>query len=233
MDSHHDSRMAPLLKAEGIFKHYRLGGKRIEVLHGVDFELQAQGFVAIHGASGAGKSTLLHVLGGLDSPDSGELWFGNRSYRMLTGKSLAHFRNREIGFVFQAYHLFPEFSALENVCLPGKIARRPTDELRQIGFGLLDAVGVKDRSDHRPYELSGGEQQRVGIARALINQPSLILADEPTGNLDSVTGREITTLLETLRAERSFAMVLATHDQSIGERADRVVHLVDGRIRED
>lgn len=219
-----------LLTGTDLKKNYHIGRKTIEVLHGVDFELSKQDFVAIHGASGAGKSTLLHVLGGLDNPDSGDVCFKGQSFASMRGARLSRFRNDEIGFIFQAYHLFPEFSALENVCLPGRIARRPAAEVADSAQELLELVGLKHRLDHRPYELSGGEQQRVAIARALINSPSLILADEPTGNLDSVTGKEITALLEQLRAERSIAMVLATHDLSIGDRADRVVHLVDGKI---
>ena len=226
-----EHRVDSLLRAENIFKNYRIGRKTIEVLHGVDFTLEPQGFVAIHGASGAGKSTLLHVLGGLDTPDSGDLWFNGQSFRSMKRGRLTRFRNSEIGFIFQAYHLFPEFSALENVCLPGRIARRPVAELTEAGGKLLELVGLKDRMDHRPYELSGGEQQRVAIARALINNPSLILADEPTGNLDSKTGGEITALLEQLREDLSIALVLATHDLSIGDRAERVVHLVDGKMQ--
>jgi ABC-type lipoprotein export system ATPase subunit len=226
-----EHRVDSLLRAENVFKNYRIGRKTIEVLHGVDFTLETQGFVAIHGASGAGKSTLLHVLGGLDTPDSGDLWFNGQSFRSMKRGRLTRFRNSEIGFIFQAYHLFPEFSALENVCLPGRIARRPVAELTEAGGKLLELVGLKDRMDHRPYELSGGEQQRVAIARALINNPSLILADEPTGNLDSKTGGDITELLEQLREDLSIALVLATHDLSIGDRADRVVHLVDGKMQ--
>jgi lipoprotein-releasing system ATP-binding protein len=226
-----ESRREALLRAENVFKNYRIGRKTIEVLHGVDFILEAQGFVAIHGASGAGKSTLLHVLGGLDTPDSGDVWFSGQSFRSMKRSRLSRFRNDEIGFIFQAYHLFPEFSALENVCLPGRIARRSVAELTTAGGKLLELVGLKDRMDHRPYELSGGEQQRVAIARALINNPSLVLADEPTGNLDSKTGKEITALLEQLREDLSIALVLATHDLTIGDRADRVVHLVDGKMQ--
>ncbi len=219
-----------LLRAAGVKKAYHLGRKRIEVLHGVDIEVVEQDFVAIHGASGAGKSTLLHVLGGLDRADEGDVWFEGKTLRSFGGGQLARFRNGRVGFVFQSYHLFPEFSALENICLPGRIGRRPVGELQERAEALLEMVGLKDRMEHRPYELSGGEQQRVGIARALINEPCLVLADEPTGNLDSVTGREITELLAGLREELGIALVLATHDLSLGDRASRVVHLVDGKI---
>ena len=233
MNESKDSNGEFLLRAEGLLKNYHIGKKTIEVLHGVDFELGAEDFVAIHGASGAGKSTLLHVLGGLDTPDSGDVWFKGQSFRSLRGSRLSRFRNDEIGFIFQAYHLFPEFSALENVCLPGRIARHDPSKVAESATQLLELVGLKDRMDHRPYELSGGEQQRVAIARALINSPSLILADEPTGNLDSVTGKEVTALLEQLRRELSIALVLATHDLTIGDRADRVIHLVDGKIQSE
>lgn len=220
-----------LLVAQNVLKSYRIGKKTIEVLHGVDLEIAVCDFLAIRGVSGAGKSTLLHVLGGLDAADSGDVRFKGQSFRSLKRNALSRFRNQEIGFIFQAYHLFPEFSALENVCLPGKISRRHHGELVQKATELLERVGLKERLDHRPYELSGGEQQRVALARSLINEPSLLLADEPTGNLDSVTGQGITELLEQLRDELQVAMVLATHDLTIGDCANRVVHLVGGKIQ--
>lgn len=222
-----------LLQAEGVTKGYRIGRKRIEVLHGVDLAVGSGDFLAIHGASGAGKSTLLHVLGGLDVPDSGSVSFRGQALKKLRRSRLSAFRNQEVGFIFQAYHLFPEFNAVENVGLPARIARRPVERVKDEAVALLEKVGLGDRLDHRPYELSGGEQQRVGIARALINSPAILLADEPTGNLDSVTGKEITALLERLRADLDIALVLATHDLSIGDRADRVVHLRDGKIESD
>ena len=221
----------PLLVAANVAKSYRIGKKTIPVLREVSLELNARDFLAVHGASGAGKSTLLHLLGGLDAADSGEICFQGKSFQKWKRTDLARFRNREIGFVFQAYHLFPEFSALENVCLPGKISRRPTAALAQKSAALLEQVGLKDRMNHRPYELSGGERQRVAIARSLVNDPSLLLADEPTGNLDSVAGRQIIDLLETLRGERQIALVLATHDLEIGRRARRVARLDDGRLQ--
>ena len=221
----------PLLVAANVAKSYRIGKKTIPVLREVSLELNARDFLAVHGASGAGKSTLLHLLGGLDAADSGEICFQGKSFQKWKRTDLARFRNREIGFVFQAYHLFPEFSALENVCLPGKISRRPTATLAQKAAALLEQVGLKDRMNHRPDELSGGERQRVAIARSLVNDPSLLLADEPTGNLDSVAGRQIIDLLETLRGERQIALVLATHDLEIGRRAQRVARLADGRLQ--
>ena len=221
----------PMLAAVKVAKSYRIGKKTVPVLREVNLKLNARDFLAVHGASGAGKSTLLHLLGGLDTADSGEICFRGKSFRRWKRNDLPRFRNREIGFVFQAYHLFPEFSALENVCLPGKISRRPTATLAQKAAALLEQVGLKDRMNHRPCELSGGEQQRVAIARSLVNDPSLLLADEPTGNLDSVAGRQIIDLLETLRGERQIALVLATHDLEIGRRAQRVARLADGRLQ--
>lgn len=221
----------PMLTAANVAKSYRIGKKTIPVLREVNLELNARDFLAIHGASGAGKSTLLHLLGGLDTADSGEICFQGKKFQKWKRADLSRFRNRKIGFVFQAYHLFPEFSALENVCLPGKISRRPTATLTQKAAALLEQVGLKDRRNHRPYELSGGEQQRVAIARSLVNNPSLLLADEPTGNLDSVAGRKIIDLLETLRDERQIALVLATHDLEIGNHARQVAHLVDGCLQ--
>jgi ABC-type lipoprotein export system ATPase subunit len=173
---------------------------------------------------------LLHLLGGLDSPDKGEVWFDGHNLAKYPASDLAHLRNSKIGFVFQAYHLLPELDALENVCLPARIARMPPDQAEARGRELLSRVGLKERMEHRPAELSGGERQRVAIARALANQPDLVLADEPTGNLDSHTGGEIIDLLCSLVAERKTTLLIATHDASIAARAPKVVNLVDGRI---
>ncbi len=220
----------PLLAAQDLHKTYTLGRKSIEVLRGVSLELSAGEFVAIRGASGAGKSTLLHLLGALDLPTAGQIRFDGRSLNGLPAAELARFRNRHVGFVFQAYHLLPELSALENVCLPGRIQRRRAAEVERRGRDLLGRVGLGERLDHRPYELSGGEQQRVAIARALINEPPLVLADEPTGNLDSHTGDEIMDLLCVLRLEQRQTLVIATHDERVAVRAQRVLHLVDGTL---
>jgi lipoprotein-releasing system ATP-binding protein len=222
----------PVLEARGVFKTYTLGKNRLEVLHGVDFAVRRGEFVALRGASGAGKSTLLHLLGGLDRPGAGTLRFDRVELNRLSDDELARLRNRRIGFVFQAYHLLPELDALENVCLPARLQRRPAAEVEKIGRELLGRVGLGARVDHKPLELSGGEQQRVAIARALINQPELILADEPTGNLDSHTGDGIIDLLCELRAERNATLVIATHDARVAARAPRVVEMVDGRVRE-
>jgi ABC-type lipoprotein export system ATPase subunit len=187
-------------------------------------------FLALRGASGAGKSTLLHLLGGLDLPNAGEIIFDGSDLRALPARALARLRNRRVGFVFQAYHLLPELSALENVALPARMARLAARDAAAKGCELLERVGLGERLEHRPYELSGGEQQRVAIARALINQPDVILADEPTGNLDSHTGEEIIRLLCELREERRATLIMATHDARIAARAPRVVELVDGAI---
>jgi ABC-type lipoprotein export system ATPase subunit len=184
----------------------------------------------LRGASGAGKSTLLHLLGGLDTPNQGEVWLAGRNLAKLTPRELAKVRNREVGFIFQAYYLLPELDALENVCLPARMARTAAGKVEMRGRELLERVGLKERVEHKPYELSGGEQQRVAIARSLINEPDLILADEPTGNLDSHTGEEIINLLVSLRAEKQTTLVMATHDAKVAARAPRVIELVDGQI---
>jgi len=189
-------------------------------------------FLALRGASGAGKSTLLHLIGGLDTPNAGEIVFAGQNLATLSQSDLTHFRNRSVGFVFQSYYLLPELDALENVCLPARIARTPAAQASARARELLDWVGLKDRMDHKPYELSGGEQQRVAIARALINEPGLLLADEPTGNLDSRTGEEIIGLLKKLRAERQTTLIIATHDAKVAECAPRVIQLVDGQIQQ-
>jgi ABC-type lipoprotein export system ATPase subunit len=218
----------PLLCAKAVHKTYTLGQRALEVLRGVDLELRKGEFLALRGASGAGKSTLLHLLGGLDAPTRGEVWLAGRNLAALGRRELARVRNRAVGFIFQAYYLLPELDALENVCLPARMARTPAKNARARGHELLERVGLKDRADHKPYELSGGEQQRVAIARALINEPALILADEPTGNLDSHTGQEIIDLLCALRDEKQTTLVMATHDARVAARAPRVMELVDG-----
>jgi ABC-type lipoprotein export system ATPase subunit len=207
-----------------------MGKRSLEVLRGVDVEIARGDFVALRGASGTGKSTLLHLIGGLDTPNAGEIFFAGQSLTKFSEAELTHFRNRRVGFVFQAYHLLPELTALENVCLPARVARIATGTATQRASELLARVGLKDRLDHKPSELSGGEQQRVAIARALINEPELLLADEPTGNLDSHTGGEIIELLKSLRPEKSMTLVIATHDEKVAAHAQRVIQLVDGQI---
>jgi lipoprotein-releasing system ATP-binding protein len=220
-----------LLEARGVGKSYLMGQRTLEVLHHVNFTVRRGEFVALRGASGAGKSTLLHVLGGLDSPSAGEVWFAGQNLAHLSPLALAQFRNRQVGFVFQAYHLLPELNALENVCLPARMARVPVADAEAQGRELLARVGLAERVEHRPYELSGGEQQRVAIARALINAPALVLADEPTGNLDSHTGGGIIDLLCALQAERRTTLLIATHDARVAARAPYTVELLDGVIR--
>ena len=220
----------PILQATAVFKSYSLGKRRLEVLRGIDLTVQRGEFVALRGASGAGKSTLLHLAGGLDRPDSGTLLVAGTDLSTLSQTQLTTFRNRRIGLIFQAYHLLPELDALENVMLPGRMARRPAAEVRDEARELLTRVGLAERMEHRPYELSGGEQQRVALARCLINRPELILADEPTGNLDTRTGLEVLELLLSLGPERGTTLVVATHDSKVADRAGRVVVLEDGRV---
>jgi ABC-type lipoprotein export system ATPase subunit len=220
-----------LLSGRDIHKTYTLGKRSLAVLCGINLELARGDFLALRGASGAGKSTLLHLLGGLDTPTSGEVWLRGRNLATLSSRELARLRNEQVGFIFQAYYLLPELDALENVCLPARMARSPASKAEARGRELLKRVGLEERIEHKPYELSGGEQQRVAIARALINEPELILADEPTGNLDSHTGEEIIDLLCSLRAEKQTTLVMATHDMKLAARAPKIMELVDGRAK--
>ncbi|MEK7674377.1 MAG: ABC transporter ATP-binding protein [Verrucomicrobiota bacterium] len=231
--SEHDGKVGEeLLIARGLSKTYALGKRSLEVLREVNLTVPRGDFQALRGASGAGKSTLLHLLGGLDLPSKGEIWFAGQSLARLSAGALARFRNLKIGLIFQAYHLLPELDALENVCLPARMARLDAAQAEANGRHLLERVGLAGRMEHLPAELSGGEQQRVAIARSLINNPELVLADEPTGNLDSHTGEEIIELLCTLRAERNTTLIIATHDARVAVRAPRVIDLVDGQIQE-
>src|SRR5688572_30231063 len=220
----------PLVIARDLRKTYKLGRRPVLVLQGVTLTVNRGEFVALRGASGAGKSTLLHVIGGLDTVDEGEISVAGQPFHSISSGALSRFRTEKIGFIFQAYHLLPEFDALENVCIPGRIARHKSQEVNDRGRELLERVGLAARLDHRPYELSGGEQQRVAIARALINQPDVIIADEPTGNLDSHTGQEILALLQEIRAELNTTLLIATHDSEVANSAPRVIRLVDGQI---
>jgi lipoprotein-releasing system ATP-binding protein len=220
----------PILSARGLKKTYAFGKRTLEVLRGVDLEVARGDFVALRGASGTGKSTLLHLIGGLDSPNAGEIIFRGQKLSEFSESKLTNFRNRSVGFVFQAYHLLPELTALENVCLSARIARISAGDAAKRARELLGRVGLAERTDHKPSELSGGEQQRVAIARALVNEPELLLADEPTGNLDSRSGGEIIELLKSLRVEKQTTLVIATHDEKVAKHAQRVIELVDGRI---
>ncbi|HXC35466.1 MAG TPA: ABC transporter ATP-binding protein [Candidatus Acidoferrales bacterium] len=220
----------PLLLAKALTKSYAMGARSLEVLRGVDLDVARGDFLALRGASGAGKSTLLHLIGGLDSPNSGEILFDGRDIAKFSEADLTHFRNRRVGFIFQSYHLLPELTALENVCLPARIGRVTAAAAESRAVALLEQVGLKERFEHKPFELSGGEQQRVAIARALIVGPEMILADEPTGNLDSRTGLEIIELLKNLSVQTNAALIIATHDAKVAAAARRVVELADGRV---
>lgn len=233
-----------LIEAKSVYKTYRLGRIDVPVLRGASMGAERGECVAVLGASGSGKSTMLHLLGGLDradrvpgvSTDANELLFDGRSIRGFSAGELDRFRNRTVGFVFQFYHLLPELSVLQNAMLPAMVGAgrlgwaRKSSEVRARASGLLDRFGLSHRLGHRPVELSGGERQRVAIARALINQPEVLLADEPTGNLDAATGASILDALMDLRRERGQTMVIVTHDANTAARADRVVRLKDGVV---
>ena len=219
-----------ILSARELHKSYDLGRRKVEVLHGVSLEIASGDFLSLQGASGTGKSTLLHLLGGLDDPTSGEVFASGQSLSAMSSTRLAKWRNDEVGFVFQSYHLLPEFDALENVLLPARMAHANRAESQKRAESLLERVGLAKRMSHLPAELSGGEQQRVALARALINRPQLLLADEPTGNLDSKTGGEVLDLLCKLQSEANLTMIIATHDDKVAKRARRTVQLVDGLI---
>ena len=220
----------PILRTNDLHKSYDLGRRLIEVLHGVSLEIGEGEFLSLQGASGTGKSTLLHLLGGLDDPTSGEVFASGQSLSAMSSTRLANWRNGEVGFVFQSYHLLPEFDALENVLLPARMAHANRAESQNRAESLLERVGLAKRMHHLPAELSGGEQQRVALARALINQPQLLLADEPTGNLDSKTGGEVLDLLCELQSEANLTMIITTHDDKVANRAHQTVQLVDGLI---
>jgi len=222
--------VAALLEARDIEKTYRMGRVLVPALRGVTFEVAEGEFVAIFGPSGSGKSTLLHVLGGLDRPEEGEVFMEGTSFSKLNANELAEVRLRKIGFVFQFFNLLPRLAALRNVELPLALADVPEKKSMEKAREVLRLVGLEDRMNHRPSELSGGEQQRVAIARALINDPKIVLADEPTGNLDTTTGWEIVQLMKRLNEEKAQTFVVVTHDPSIAETADRVLQLKDGLI---
>jgi lipoprotein-releasing system ATP-binding protein len=227
-----ESTAAPLLAGEELEKEYRVGPEVVRVLRGVSVVVGVGEVVALVGASGVGKSTLLHLLGTLDRPTAGRvLWRGEDLFRRGE-PGLVRFRREEVGFVFQFYNLLGEMTALDNAMLPALVHRRPLREARARAAEALAEVGLADRLHHRPGELSGGEQQRVAVARALINGPQLILADEPTGNLDPKTSAVVFDLFLRLAAERRLAFLLATHNPELAKRADRVYRLVEGRARE-
>jgi len=218
-----------LIRVNDVYKHYMRLHAEIEVLRGVQMEIAAGEMVAIVGPSGAGKSTLLHLLGGLDQPSSGTIHYDDRALHQLREEELADFRNRHIGFVFQFHHLLPDFSALENAMMPALIQHRAVHEARRDAQQLLSDVGLGDRLHHRPGELSGGEQQRVAVVRALVNAPDVVLADEPTGNLDQAMGQSLQQLLRRLNKERGHTFIIVTHDREFAAQMDRAISLVDGK----
>ena len=202
----------------------------LEVLKGVDLQISKGEIVSLVGSSGAGKSTLLHILGTLDEADGGQVWLNNVQVNQLKGDELAGFRNRHIGFVFQFHHLLPEFTAFENVCIPGWLGVKKKKEVEARAIELLKMLGLSDRMHNKPSELSGGEQQRVAVARALINNPDIIMADEPTGNLDSTHARELHQLFFDLRKQFNQTFLIVTHNEELAAQCDRTVHMKDGRI---
>jgi putative ABC transport system ATP-binding protein/lipoprotein-releasing system ATP-binding protein len=219
--------MMPRLSARGLQRSFRIGGNRIQVLRGIDLDLAPGESVFLCGASGAGKTTLLYTIAGLETPEAGIVEFEGRSLYGLSGNALARLRNERMGFVFQSYFLLPELTALENVLLPSMIGGKNGESRAK---DLLDRVGLKDRMDHLPAELSGGEQQRVAIARSLVNDPSILFADEPTGNLDSKNGEVIIALLLDLAKADGRTLAVVTHDDRLASRGDRLVRIVDGLL---
>lgn len=215
-----------MLKATGIKKAYGT----LSILKGVDFEVAKGEIVSIIGASGAGKSTLLHILGTLDKPDEGTVELKGTVVNKLSGELLSVFRNKNIGFIFQFHHLLPEFTALENICIPAYIAKRSKKDAEKRAYELLDLLGLRDRAQHKPNQLSGGEQQRIAVARALINDPAIVLADEPSGNLDSANANALHQLFIDLRNNFNQTFVIVTHNEDLAKISDRVVTMRDGFI---
>jgi len=208
--------------------HKRFG--TVEVLRGVDIDIRKGEIVSIVGSSGAGKSTLLHILGTLDKADKGAVKLNEAEVNLLQGKKLADFRNKNIGFVFQFHHLLPEFTALENVCIPGWLAGRKRRDVETRAKELLTLLGLGERLENKPNQLSGGEQQRVAVARALINSPAIVFADEPTGNLDSANAKELHQLFFDLRKKFNQTFLIVTHNEELAQLSDRVLHMMDGKI---
>ncbi len=220
----------PFVTVTGLNKAYQTATQRLHVLRDVDLQVAPGEMVAIVGASGVGKSTLLHVLGGLDRADSGEIRVGDTELRSMNDEALVAFRNRHVGFVFQFHHLLPEFDAVENVEMPMRIARMRSGEAHQRAVDLLGRVGLAERASHRPNMLSGGEQQRVAVARALVMRPRLLLADEPTGNLDETTAHDLHALLREMHREHGLTSIIVTHNSALAASCDRVLRLEGGRL---
>ncbi|MDZ7860989.1 MAG: ABC transporter ATP-binding protein [Candidatus Krumholzibacteriota bacterium] len=221
-----------LIRVKGIKKIYEVGIQKIEAVAGVDVEIEKNEYVSIMGPSGSGKSTLMNILGCLDTPSEGEYYLNGAEVSNLNDDKLAYIRNREIGFVFQTFNLLPRANALQNVELPLVYAGLSTRERKQIAMEALDSVGLVDRATHRPNELSGGQRQRVAIARALVNKPSIILADEPTGNLDSKTGEELMALFNKIHQSGN-TIIMVTHEEDVARHSMRVLRLRDGKIESD
>lgn len=217
-----------LIEASGITKSFMTEAGELKVLKNISLTISEGEMCGIIGASGAGKSTLLHILGALDRPTSGHVLFQSQNIASMDDDALARIRNASIGFVFQFHHLLPEFSALENVMLPGLISGRPFSEIEEKSRSMLGELGLSPRTRHRPGELSGGEQQRVAVARALIQEPKIVLADEPTGNLDTATGNELFELLTDLNKRKGITFVLVTHNRTLSERCHRILEMADG-----
>jgi putative ABC transport system ATP-binding protein len=220
----------PVVRVTGVHKYFRRGSERIDVLKGLNLEVQAGEFFGLMGPSGSGKTTLLNLIAGLDRPSEGEVWVGEQCISQMTEGQLARWRTRHVGFVFQFYHLLPVLSAFENVELPLLLLPLAASQRRQQVETALDLVGLKDRMSHRPGQLSGGQQQRVGIARAIVTDPELIVADEPTGDLDANSAEEILDLLEELKTALAKSIILVTHDPRAAQRADRVLRLDKGQL---
>lgn len=219
-----------ILKCEGVGKRYRDGSLDVQVLRGLDLEIHAGESTGIIGSSGSGKSTLLHILGGLDMPSEGRVLLMNEDLRTLSQRQLGNLRNRYLGFVYQFHHLLPEFSALENVMMPLLIGKKNREEAAEAAMAMLEKVGLKHRSAHRAGELSGGEQQRAAIARALVTQPKCLLADEPTGNLDRANARNVLDMMLELKTELKTGLVVVTHDDELASRFERVMVMKDGSL---
>jgi ABC-type lipoprotein export system ATPase subunit len=223
----------PMIVGQDLKKHFQLGDQWVTALDGVDVQIPQGQFIGVMGPSGSGKSTLLYLLGGLDRPTGGAIEIAGRRLDTMNGDELAHFRRDMIGFIFQAFHLVPTQTALENVALPGVFAGMPRDLREQRAAKLLYSLGMSDRMDHRPSQLSGGQQQRVAIARALFNNPPIIMGDEPTGALDSKTGKTVMQMLRWLCTKQGKTVLVVTHDPVVASYADRMLHLQDGRIIDD
>jgi len=219
-----------MITVTDLHKSFAIGEQILTVLKGINLTIAHGELIAIVGASGAGKSTLLHILGLLDRPTKGTIHFDGQDLFQLPESAQADFRNRRIGFVFQFHHLLPEFTALENACMPALIQRRPPEEVAKEATSILQEVGLGARLQHKPGELSGGEQQRVAVARALLQKPDLVLADEPTGNLDTHTGDALFSLMRELNKSRGTTFVIVTHNDKLSAQADRIVHMQDGQI---